>query len=316
MYDPAGGYPDEVPYVNSAGYVKSAIQEVYARGSTIELEIIVPSIADRLARFADEGVFDRYAPYVWLQHAGGMGSAANPRSLVFSVHEARAAVPERALGHDRRRRDHVQPRHARDLARRRRRPGRLRGRTAPARRLPGPAKPRAGRRDRPDRGHVRASARDARSSTRAPRARSVVIDETRTFNAELERRLAAEPPVYTMPVEETRRIRREGGGPFPPPVRLDHAREITISGRGGALGLRSLAPNRARGAYLHVHGGGWTFGAADMQDGPSGRWRRRRASRRSASTIGSRLSIRIRPRSTTARTQRAGCSRATWPTAC
>ena len=94
-----------------------------------------------------------------------------------------------------------------------------------------------------------------------------MIDETRTFNAELERRLAAEPPVYTMPIEETRRIRREGGGPFPPPVRLDHAREITISGRGGALGLRSLAPKRARGAYLHVHGGGWTFGAADMQDG-------------------------------------------------
>ena len=95
-----------------------------------------------------------------------------------------------------------------------------------------------------------------------------MIDETRTFNAELERRLAAEPPVYTMPAEETRRIRREGGGPFPPPVRLDHAREITISARGGALGLRSLAPERARGAYLHVHGGGWTFGAADMQDGP------------------------------------------------
>ena len=98
MYHPAGGYPDEVPYVNSAGYVKSAIQEVYARGSTIELEIIVPAIADRLARFADEGVFDRYEPYVWLQHAGGMGSAANPRSLVFSVREAQRLFPNAIWG--------------------------------------------------------------------------------------------------------------------------------------------------------------------------------------------------------------------------
>jgi 3-keto-5-aminohexanoate cleavage enzyme len=97
MFNPAGGYPDEVPYINSADYVKSAIAAAHANGKPIELEVIVPSIADRLARYADEGVFDRDAS-VWLQHAGGMGTAANARSLIFSVEEARRLFPNAIWG--------------------------------------------------------------------------------------------------------------------------------------------------------------------------------------------------------------------------
>jgi acetyl esterase/lipase len=96
-----------------------------------------------------------------------------------------------------------------------------------------------------------------------------VLAETRAFNAELERQLATRPPMHTVPVEQTRRERREGSGIFPPPVYLlDRARDLTIEGRGGPIGLRIIAPEGAvaLGAYLNIHGGGWALSAADLQD--------------------------------------------------
>jgi acetyl esterase/lipase len=95
-----------------------------------------------------------------------------------------------------------------------------------------------------------------------------VLAQTRAFNAELERQLAAHPATNEMPVEEARRQRREGGGVFPPPVFLDdRARDITIEGRSGSIGLRVIAPEQtAVGAYLHIHGGGWALSAASFQD--------------------------------------------------
>jgi acetyl esterase/lipase len=75
------------------------------------------------------------------------------------------------------------------------------------------------------------------------------------------------PSVHTVPVEMTRRARREGRGIFPPPVLLPQGRTLTIPGRSGDIALRILPPEGpARGAYLHFHGGGWTLGAADMMD--------------------------------------------------
>jgi acetyl esterase/lipase len=95
-----------------------------------------------------------------------------------------------------------------------------------------------------------------------------VLAETRAFNAELERTLAEGPPMQTLPVEDVRRARREGEDIFPPPVWLpDRARDLSIRGRGGDIGLRVIAPQReAVGAYLNIHGGGWALGAADLQD--------------------------------------------------
>src|SRR4051794_39743530 len=91
--------------------------------------------------------------------------------------------------------------------------------------------------------------------------------EAQAFNEELERRLAALPPVHTVPIELTRRVRREGGGIFPAPVRLEQAREHEVPSRGGGLVVRELAPEgEAAGTYLHFHGGGWSLGAADQQD--------------------------------------------------
>src|SRR6476646_1769274 len=98
-------------------------------------------------------------------------------------------------------------------------------------------------------------------------ADTAMLAETRAFNAELEARLDAEPAVHEVPVEQTRRKRREGLGPFPAPVFLDRARDMAIEGRSGRIGLRIVAPEQqAVGAYLHIHGGGWALSAADMQD--------------------------------------------------
>ena len=45
------------------------------------------------------------------------------------------------------------------------------------------------------------------------------------------------------------------------------ARTITITGKdGNEIPLRVIAPSSPRGIYLHIHGGGWVLGGADMQD--------------------------------------------------
>src|SRR6266849_8047 len=93
------------------------------------------------------------------------------------------------------------------------------------------------------------------------------VDEARAFNAQLEALIATQPLVYTLAPEVSRRARREGKGIFPAPVFLEEARDIEIAGRGGPIKVRVIRPDRNPiGIYLHIHGGGWTFGAHDMQD--------------------------------------------------
>jgi acetyl esterase len=93
------------------------------------------------------------------------------------------------------------------------------------------------------------------------------LAEMRAFNEELERLIATQALVNSVPPEVSRRIRREGRGIFPGPVFLPQARELTIPGRGGEIRLRILAPEEeATGVYLHIHGGGWVLGGCDEQD--------------------------------------------------
>ncbi|HEX6488322.1 MAG TPA: alpha/beta hydrolase fold domain-containing protein [Candidatus Dormibacteraeota bacterium] len=85
------------------------------------------------------------------------------------------------------------------------------------------------------------------------------------FNAQLEKLMAVLPPPDQAPAEKTRQMRRDGTGIFPPPVYLPGARWVdTPSG----VRLRVLRPasGSPRGIYIHLHGGGWTLGAADLQD--------------------------------------------------
>lgn len=94
-----------------------------------------------------------------------------------------------------------------------------------------------------------------------------MLAETRAFNEELERQLASGPSIHTVPPEESRRARRRGEWIYPEPVFLPQARELKIPGREREISLRVLAPEQEpTGAYLHLHGGGWTLGAADLQD--------------------------------------------------
>ncbi len=95
------------------------------------------------------------------------------------------------------------------------------------------------------------------------------LAETRAFNARLEQALAAEEPLSSAGIPEARRRRREGSPTgFPPPaVFLDQARELDVPSRAGTTRVRILAPEREpTGIYLHLHGGGWMLGAADLQD--------------------------------------------------
>jgi acetyl esterase len=93
------------------------------------------------------------------------------------------------------------------------------------------------------------------------------LAEARAFNTELERLIAGQAPVYSVPPEVSRRIRREGRGIFPPPVFLPQARDHLIRGRDGEIRLRVLRPeDAAAGVYLHIHGGGWVLGECDEYD--------------------------------------------------
>ncbi len=93
-----------------------------------------------------------------------------------------------------------------------------------------------------------------------------VAAETRAFNERLEAMLATIPSAHTVPPEVVRAGRRVGRGTFPAPVFLP-LRDLEIPTRAGALRLRVAAPEGApRGIYLHIHGGGWMLGAADLQD--------------------------------------------------
>ena len=92
------------------------------------------------------------------------------------------------------------------------------------------------------------------------------VAEAREFNAQLEELSRSLPKIQDLPPDVTRRARRKAGPAFPAPVYLDEAQMISVPGRGGDVPVRILAPAESRGAYLHLHGGGWTIGAADLQD--------------------------------------------------
>ncbi len=95
---------------------------------------------------------------------------------------------------------------------------------------------------------------------------AAIAPETARFNAELEATLASTPSILDTPPHVVRQARAEGRSILGPVVRLPDAEERTIAGPAGPIPLRVVRPARSRGAFLHVHGGGWTLGAHDQQD--------------------------------------------------
>lgn len=99
----------------------------------------------------------------------------------------------------------------------------------------------------------------------SPFHRDAVSEETEAINRAIVDKLQDYDP-WAQPITEIRAIRAGGGGPFPVPPRSERAITEEIDGPGGPLQLRIIAPDDPRGVYLHLHGGGWVFGAADDQD--------------------------------------------------
>jgi acetyl esterase len=99
--------------------------------------------------------------------------------------------------------------------------------------------------------------------------RDAAIDpETARLNAQMIELLTGQPEWWIIGAEAMRAARRRGEGPFPAPVMSNRARTLTITGRdGNEIPLRVIASTQpVRGIYLHLHGGGWVLGGADMQD--------------------------------------------------
>ena len=93
-----------------------------------------------------------------------------------------------------------------------------------------------------------------------------VSDETRAFNAGLQEMLLGMPDMTQFDPAQIRQARREGKSWMGPVVYSDQARTITIDGPAGDLELRVIAVDEPNGVYLHIHGGGWVLGAADLSD--------------------------------------------------
>ncbi|WP_183450270.1 alpha/beta hydrolase [Microvirga lupini] len=95
---------------------------------------------------------------------------------------------------------------------------------------------------------------------------SAISEEIRAQNADIVAKLAALPDPMSVPPAVVRERRRQGLGPFPLLPLSSKAQAMTIDGPGGPIPLRIIAPDNPRGVYLHIHGGGWTWGTADEQD--------------------------------------------------
>lgn len=94
------------------------------------------------------------------------------------------------------------------------------------------------------------------------------LAETLAFNARFEAAAASRPARgRVLDPALLARIRRNRLAGDAPPVRLPQGRDRVVAG----VRVRTFLPEGADGGpvdgvYLHVHGGGWSFGSADGQD--------------------------------------------------
>ena len=96
---------------------------------------------------------------------------------------------------------------------------------------------------------------------------AAIDPETANLNAQMIELLTGQPEWWIVGAQASRAARRRGEGPFPAPVLSERARTMTITDKdGNQIPLRVIAPAQPRGVYLHLHGGGWVLGGADMQD--------------------------------------------------
>lgn len=91
--------------------------------------------------------------------------------------------------------------------------------------------------------------------------------ETRAINDAIVNAMAGMEEWWEVGAQKVRDARARGEGAFPLAPKSERARTMHIDGKGGhKVPLRIVAPDNPKGVYLHLHGGGWTLGAADQQD--------------------------------------------------
>ncbi len=93
-----------------------------------------------------------------------------------------------------------------------------------------------------------------------------IPDETKQLNAGIVALTKDMANWWEVGAQRVRNARAKGEGVFPAPVKSERARWIEIPGPSGKIPLRVIAPEKPRGVYLHIHGGGHVLGAADQQD--------------------------------------------------
>ncbi|MEX2520848.1 MAG: alpha/beta hydrolase [Paracoccaceae bacterium] len=94
---------------------------------------------------------------------------------------------------------------------------------------------------------------------------AAVTAETAAFNRQLEATLAAAPKTHEVAPAASRAARAEGRSIFPhggPAPGSEWREAPTHPGRVRV----TPAPGEAAGVFIHIHGGGWTIGAADQAD--------------------------------------------------
>ncbi len=91
--------------------------------------------------------------------------------------------------------------------------------------------------------------------------------ETLAATEAFRKAMSAGPDWWDIGAAAYRAAAAGGRGPFPPPPVSPRARTIQVEGKGGhKVALRVVAPEKAKGVYIHFHGGGLVFGSSASQD--------------------------------------------------
>jgi len=90
--------------------------------------------------------------------------------------------------------------------------------------------------------------------------------DTRAANDEVEAILKTLPSIIDLGAPMVRELRRQGEGVLAMEPMSEKAEWANATALGREVRVRIFRPEMINGVYLHIHGGGWTIGAADMQD--------------------------------------------------
>jgi len=94
-----------------------------------------------------------------------------------------------------------------------------------------------------------------------------VSPETMILNENITKTFDTVDNWWEVGAQKVRDARARGEGPFPKPSKSELARTLVVDGSGNRkVPVRVIAPENPKGVYLHIHGGGWVLGGADLQD--------------------------------------------------